>query len=81
MTGPLQQLFARLLATRQAEELAPDPRNARVQREPPFYSDYARFYSTPVDRTAPPPMAFRRAEQEGPAPPLGRLEMAFRNRK
>lgn len=82
--GPLQAMFAQLLARRQQEEqMAPDPR-FRGREFPPFYappSDVSAFYQSPVDRSAPPILPFRDQEQAGPAPPVGRVETAYRRQQ
>lgn len=78
--GPLQMLFAKLLADRAQGDMPADPR-ARGMQSPPFYSDYNAFYRQPVDRTGVGPMPFRMPDQAGPEPPVGRLEMAYRSMK
>lgn len=76
--GPIQALFAKFLAEQQG--LAPDPRNVD-RREPESYSDFVRLFSQPPVNRTPPAMSFRDRMQDGPSPPVGRLEMAFRGQK
>jgi hypothetical protein len=83
MGGPIQLLFEQMLARKQQEEMAPDPRLRGREFPPPYAppSDVSAFYGSDVNRSAPPVMPFREQEQAGPAPPLGRLEMAFRGQR
>lgn len=64
------------------ESMPADPR-MRGTEFPPFYSesDYPSFYRSDVNRGAPPVLPFREEMQAGPAPPLGRLEMAYRSQR
>ncbi len=79
--GPIQLLFAKLLAEKQAQDtLAPDPRNMD-RREPESQSDFSRLFGQPPASRTPPVMPFRDRMQEGPSPPVGRLEMAYRSQK
>lgn len=60
--------------------LAPDPRNVD-RREPESYSDFVRLFGHPPVSRVTPEMPFRDRMQEGPSPPVGRLEMAYRSQK
>ena len=66
--GPLQQLFAQLMA--QQETVGRDPRNVDT-REPQSYSDFVRLFGQPP-ASAQPNMPYREAQQAGPAPPTGK---------
>ena len=78
--GPIQLLFEQMLARKQQEQMAPDPRLRGREFPPPYASpqDVSAFYRSDVDRSAPPVMPFRGQEQAGPAPPVGRLETMAR---
>ena len=74
LMGPIQALFAQLMAQRQRETLAPDPRNVD-SRSPESYSDFVRLFSQPAQYPQP-AMPFRMPEQAGPEPPVNRARIS-----